>query len=132
METLIDGLLKQFEQGKITRRQLIQSLALAAAAAPAAASAQGSAASGIPPSTGPAPWKTESLDHISYAVADYKRSTAFDRDLMGWEIKNENAAQNQCTLKIGDIGEIIIRNNRRPTHTSAGSNGNGGQSDRPP
>src|SRR5689334_25432143 len=99
METLIDGLLKQFEQGKMTRRQLIQSLALAAAAAPAAASAQGSAASGIPPSTGPAPWKTVWLDHISYAVSDYKRSTAFYRDLMGWELKNENAAQNQCTLK---------------------------------
>jgi len=140
METVIAGLLKQFEDGKMTRRQLIQSLALAAAASPAAsvaASAQGGpAASGIPASTGSAPWKTVWLDHISYAVTDYKRSTAFYRDLMGWEIKNENAAQNQCTMKIGDVGEIIIRNNRRagsagasaPAPASAAAN----QPDRPP
>jgi catechol 2,3-dioxygenase-like lactoylglutathione lyase family enzyme len=132
METLIAGLLKQFEDGRLTRRQLIQSLALAAAAAaPAAAAQSGSAASGIPPSTGPAPWKTVWLDHISYAVTDYKKSTAFYRDLMGWEIRNENAAQNQCTLKIGDIGEIIIRNNRRPAAQAAPS-ATPGQSDRPP
>jgi catechol 2,3-dioxygenase-like lactoylglutathione lyase family enzyme len=132
METLIAGLLKQFEDGRLTRRQLIQSLALAAAAAaPAAAAQSGSAASGIPPSTGPAPWKTVWLDHISYAVTDYKKSTAFYRDLMGWEIRNENAAQNQCTLKIGDIGEIIIRNNRRPAAQAAPS-ATSGQSDRPP
>ena len=131
METLIAGLLKQFEDGKLTRRQLIQSLALAAAAAPAAAAQNGSAASGIPPSTGPAPWKTVWLDHISYAVTDYKKSTAFYRDLMGWEIRNENAAQNQCTLKIGDIGEIIIRNNRRPAAQPAPS-ATSGQSERPP
>jgi catechol 2,3-dioxygenase-like lactoylglutathione lyase family enzyme len=138
METVIAGLLKQFEDGKMTRRQLIQSLALAAAAAaPAAAAQNGSAASGIPAPTGPAPWKTVWLDHISYAVTDYKRSTAFYRDLMGWEVKSENAAQNQCTLKIGDIGEIIIRNNRRaagqaaPAATS-GQTAQSGQSDRPP
>lgn len=36
METIINGLLKPFEDGKMTRRQLIQSLSLAAvAAAPA-------------------------------------------------------------------------------------------------
>ena len=51
------------------------------------------------------------LDHISYAVTDYRRSTAFYRDLMGWEIRNDNG-KNQCTMKIGDVGEIIIRNRR--------------------
>ena len=32
---------------------------------------------------------------------------------MGWEIRNDNG-KNQCTMKIGDIGEIIIRNRREP------------------
>jgi catechol 2,3-dioxygenase-like lactoylglutathione lyase family enzyme len=135
MENIIAGLLKQFEDGKMTRRQLIQSLALAAAAAaPVAAAQNGSTASGIPASTGPSPWKTVWLDHISYAVTDYKKSTAFYRDLMGWEIKNENAAQNQCTLKIGEIGEIIIRNNRRPAAqpTQSTPSGTSGQANRPP
>jgi catechol 2,3-dioxygenase-like lactoylglutathione lyase family enzyme len=128
MEGIIAGLLKQFEDGKMTRRQLIQSLALAAAAGPAAsAAAQETAqkASTIPPATGRAAWKTVWLDHISYAVSDYRKSTAFYRDLMGWEIKNEG--NNQCTLKIGDIGEIIIRNRREPA-----ANAQPGQSGRPP
>jgi catechol 2,3-dioxygenase-like lactoylglutathione lyase family enzyme len=119
METVIAGLLKQFEDGKMTRRQLIQSLALAAvAAAPASSVAAQSGASTIPAASAPAPWKTVWLDHISYAVADYRKSTAFYRDLMGWEIRNDNGTS-QCTLKIGDIGEIIIRNRREPASNAA-------------
>jgi hypothetical protein len=113
MELVIDGLLKDFEAGKMTRRQLIKSLTVAAvAAAPASALAQNAGKMTIPPSTGPAPWKTVWLDHISYAVSDYRKSTAFYRDLMGWEIKNDNG-NNQCSMKIGNIGGIIIRNNRQ-------------------
>jgi len=142
METVIAGLLKDFEDGKMTRRQLIQSLALAAAAAmPGAAAAAQTAAPSkapIPPAFEPAPWKTVWLDHISYAVSDYRRSTAFYRDLMGWEIRNDNGTS-QCTLKIGDIGGIIIRNRREPAANtqataSAPSSGNGqpAQGARPP
>jgi catechol 2,3-dioxygenase-like lactoylglutathione lyase family enzyme len=119
VEQVIDGLLKDFEAGKMTRRQLIKSLTVAAvAAAPASAAAQ--TASAIPPSKGPAPWKTVWLDHISYAVSDYRRSTAFYRDLMGWEIKKDNG-NNQCSMKIGDIGGIIIRNNRQAAGQPAGA-----------
>jgi catechol 2,3-dioxygenase-like lactoylglutathione lyase family enzyme len=138
MEHLIEGLLQDFERGRMTRRQLIQSLALAAAAAaPGSALAQGSpkAPSMIPAPKDPAPWKTVYLDHISYAVSDYRRSAAFYRDLMGWEIRNDEGSR-QATLKIGDIGEIIIRNNRQasdsaPAATSGASGGQGGQP-RPP
>jgi len=141
METVIAGLLKDFEDGKMTRRQLIQSLALAAAAAmPGAAVAQTAAQSKapIPQAFEPTGWKTVWLDHISYAVSDYRRSTAFYRDLMGWEIRNDSGT-NQCTLKIGDLGGIIIRNRREPaanTQPAASAqpsgNGQGGQASRPP
>ncbi len=123
MEAVINGLLTDFEKGKMTRRQLIQSLALAAAAAPAATVAA-QTASTIPPATGPAPFKTVWLDHISYAVTDYRKSTAFYRDLMGWEIKNDDGKQ-QCTMKIGDIGEIIIRNRREQAAASGPERGAG-------
>ena len=113
MEAVINGLLSDFEKGKMTRRQLIQSLALAAAAAAPVATVGAQTASTIPAATGPAAFKTVWLDHISYAVTDYRKSTAFYRDLMGWEIRNDNG-KNQCTMKIGDIGEIIIRNRREP------------------
>ena len=141
METVIAGLLKDFEDGKMTRRQLIQSLALAAAAAmPGAAVAQTAVQSKapIPQAFEPTGWKTVWLDHISYAVSDYRRSTAFYRDLMGWEIRNDSGT-NQCTLKIGDLGGIIIRNRREPaanTQPAASAqpsgNGQGGQASRPP
>jgi len=131
MESVIAGLLQDFENGKMTRRQLIQSLALAAAAAAPGGTllAQGAQkASTIPPPKDAAPWKTVWLDHISYAVSDYRRSAAFYRDLMGWEVRNDEG-QRQATLKIGDIGEIIIRNNRQ---AAEGTAGNGGPAAAPP
>jgi len=72
MEAVIATILKDFEDGKMNRRQLIQSLAMVAVAGPAAAA--------VAPQAAPAakaPWKTVHLDHISYAVSDYKRSAAF-------------------------------------------------------
>jgi catechol 2,3-dioxygenase-like lactoylglutathione lyase family enzyme len=114
MESVIDGLLKDFEIGRLTRRQLIRSLAMAALAAPAAAHARAPAAA----TKSASPWKTTALDHISYAVADYKRSVAFYSELMGWDVRNDNGT-NQCTMGIGNIGEIIIRNRRDPAAAEA-------------
>lgn len=131
METVINGLLTDFEKGKMTRRQLIQSLAFAAAATAPAATVGAQTASTIPAATGPAPWKTVWLDHISYAVTDYRKSTAFYRDLMGWEIRNDDG-KGQCTLKIGEVGEIIIRNRREPAATAAALAPAPGQNGRPP
>jgi catechol 2,3-dioxygenase-like lactoylglutathione lyase family enzyme len=76
----------------------------------------------IPAAKDAAPWKTVWLDHISYAVSDYRRSAAFYRDLMGWEIKHDEGSR-QATLKIGDIGEIIIRNNRQGGDAAAATSG---------
>lgn len=116
METLIARLLQDFENGKLTRRQLIQSLAMAAVAAPFA-SAMGQSSSPGPtppvPSIEPAPWKTVWLDHISFQVTDYKRSTEFYSNLMGWKVLKDDPERHQATLDINGIGGIIIRNGRR-------------------
>jgi catechol 2,3-dioxygenase-like lactoylglutathione lyase family enzyme len=111
MEQIISGLLRDFETGKLTRRQLIQALAIGVTAGPAALAAAQKPAqqSTIPPSRSQAPWKTVWLDHISYVVSDYRRSTAFYRDLMGWEVIHDDG-QKQCTMKVGNAGGIIIRN----------------------
>src|ERR1044071_2467242 len=119
MESVIAGLLKDFEDGRMTRRQLIQSLALVAAGAVPGTSALAQNAAPRPPAAPipqafePTGWKTVWLDHISYAVSDYKKSTAFYRDLMGWTIRNDNG-NSQATLDINGIGGIIIRNRRAP------------------
>src|SRR6185369_2727970 len=78
----------------------------AVAAAPAGAAVAQGSASTIPAATAPPAFKTVWLDHISYAVTDYRKSTAFYRDLMGWEIRSDN-------------GKIIIRNRREPDAASA-------------
>jgi catechol 2,3-dioxygenase-like lactoylglutathione lyase family enzyme len=104
METEIARLLEEFEHGRMTRRQLIQSLAMAAMTAPAAATLGAQSAP-----ADRAPWKTVWLDHISYQVTDYKKSAAFYSSVMGWEVRNDNG-KTQATLDIGSIGQIIIRN----------------------
>lgn len=129
MEHIVNNLLEDYEAGRLTRRQLVRMLALGMAVGPPAlAAAQKPASkSTIAPAAGPAPWKTVWLDHISYAVSDYRRSTAFYRDLMGWEILTDDG-QKQCSMKIGNVGGIIIRN-------GAGQAGAGGQpasGNRPP
>jgi catechol 2,3-dioxygenase-like lactoylglutathione lyase family enzyme len=105
MEQMIDSLLDQFERGKMNRRQLVQSLAIAAAAmwAPDVAAAQGAAGKGF---------NTLSLDHISYQVADYKRTRDFYSDLMGMKVSDDNG-NNQCFLHFDDA-LLIARNRRAP------------------
>ena len=129
MEGTIAMLLKDFEDGRLTRRQLIQSLAMVAMTGPAAVAASTDAQA----PAAKAPWKTVHLDHISYAVTDYKRSAAFYSGLMGWEIANDNGT-NQATLRIGTVGEIIIRNVRRSEAAGGPAAPAGGQgaNDRPP
>jgi len=143
MESVIAGLLKDFEDGKMTRRQLIQSLALAAVAAAPGASALAQTAAAapkppIPQAFEPTGWKTVWLDHISFQVSDYRRSAAFYRDLMGWTIRNDNGTS-QASMNINGIGGIIIRNGRAPNAQAAagaappaaGAQG-GGRANRPP
>ena len=77
MEHLIAKLLQDFEQGKMNRRQLIQSLALAATAASAVSTpAPAAAADGKV-------FKAVAFNHVSYQVADYTKSRDFYAALFG-------------------------------------------------
>jgi catechol 2,3-dioxygenase-like lactoylglutathione lyase family enzyme len=96
MEHLIAKLLQDFEQGKMNRRQLIKSLALASAAAPvAAADAKG--------------LKAVSINHISYEVADYAKTRDFYAGLLGMQVVHDDGKQ--CSLVFGD-SFIIPRHSR--------------------
>jgi catechol 2,3-dioxygenase-like lactoylglutathione lyase family enzyme len=120
MESVVAALLRDFEHGKLTRRQLVQTLALMAVGSPvASAVAQSAAASPAKPAG--TPWKTVWLDHISFQVADYKRSVDFYSDLMGWKVLNDTGTQ--ATVDINGIGGIIIRNRRRPPDAAGNAPG---------
>jgi catechol 2,3-dioxygenase-like lactoylglutathione lyase family enzyme len=124
MEAVIADLLSAFEHGRMNRRQLIRSLAVAAAGARMLTGpSEAEAASTL--SAPDAPFRTASLDHISYSVSDYGRSRDFYVDLMGWQVKEDDGAK-QARLSIGSVGDIIIRNNRRPMPQTAS------RADRPP
>src|SRR2546423_1227469 len=79
MEHIIAKLLQDFEQGKMNRRQLIRSLALASAAASAAAPA---AAAGKG-------FKAVTINHISYQVKDYAKTRDFYVDLLGMKVSGD-------------------------------------------
>jgi catechol 2,3-dioxygenase-like lactoylglutathione lyase family enzyme len=97
METLIARLLQDFEQGKMNRRQLIQSLSLAAVAttAPAALAAA-------------KPLEAGYVNHISYSVNDYKKVRDFYVDLLGMKISEDDGKQ--CRLAFGN--NLLIPRNR--------------------
>ena len=100
MESVIAKLLQDFERGKMNRRQLIQSLSLAAAAA----------AAGMAPAARAAGKPLEALyvNHISYEVNDYKKVRDFYVDLLGMKITEDDGKQ--CRLVFGN--NMLIPRNR--------------------
>src|SRR5882757_7432328 len=104
MEHIIATLLQDFEQGKMTRRQLIQSLALTASAAGTAAAADTPVARAV------------YINHISYQVADYAKTRDFYAGLFGMKVSDDDGKQ--CRLSVGD-SLIIARNaSSRPSDTA--------------
>jgi catechol 2,3-dioxygenase-like lactoylglutathione lyase family enzyme len=99
MEHLISKLLQDFEQGKMDRRQLIRSIAVAAAAVgsatPASAEGKGFQAVGV--------------NHISYVCADYAKTRDFYVDLLGMKASHDDGKQ--CYLSFGDTF-LLPRNAR--------------------
>src|SRR6476646_894901 len=118
MESVVAALLRDFENGKLTRRQLVQTLALMAVGSPVASAVAQSVAS-APAKPAGTPWKTVWLDHISFQVSDYKKSVDFYTDLMGWKVLNDTGTQ--AAVDINGIGGIIIRNRRRQPDAGAGA-----------
>lgn len=106
MEHLIAQLLQNFEQGKMTRRQLIQSLALAATAASASGAAPAAAADGKG-------FRAMAVNHISYQAADYTKIRDFYADLFAMKASQDNGKE--CHLAFGDTF-LIPRNGPRSGH----------------
>ena len=102
MENLIEKLLHDFEQGKMTRRQLVQSLAVTAAAATAVATPAAAAEGRVLNAT--------NINHISYQVADYAKTRDFYAGLFGMKVTEDDGKQ--CRLVFGN--NILIARNRTP------------------
>jgi catechol 2,3-dioxygenase-like lactoylglutathione lyase family enzyme len=98
MESVIAKLLQDFEKGKMNRRQLIQSLSVAAA----------SAAGMAPAAQGAGKLEALYVNHISYQVNDYKKVRDFYVDLLGMKATEDDGKQ--CRLIFGN--NMLIPRNR--------------------
>ena len=103
MEAIIAKLLQDFEQGKMSRRQLIRSLAVTASAAAAVTPAV--AASPDEPA-----FKAVAVNHISYQVADYAKTRDFYVGMFGMKVTQDTGRQ--CYLSFGDT--FLLPRNGRP------------------
>src|SRR6516162_9245274 len=145
MEGLIAQLLTKFEQGKITRRKLAETLAIATATLYGGSKVSASAAAAPSPAIagGRGTLKTLLVNHISYGCPDYRPARDFYAEVMGMELvpPNPNANNNgrpvtQATLTIGSRGKtppgmpagtpapfIIVRNGRGTQEPGGGIRG---------
>ena len=88
VEHLISNLLTRFEQGGLTRRELIQALAMVTVASGTASAA------GL---------QAGSINHVSILVSDLQRSIDFYRRVFGLSVVNEDKANQIVRLGVGKI-----------------------------
>ena len=96
MEHVISQLLHEYEHGRVTRRQLIRTLALTATAASTAGTAEAAPANAV------------SINHVSMQVADYTKTRDFYVGLFGMKVSDDDG-KTQCRLTFGD--NILIPRN---------------------
>ena len=103
MEKIVDELLGQFERGGLSRRQLVQTLALGMAAVAAPSLRAAPARKGF---------KAVAVNHISFGVKDYARTRDFYAELLGLPVSSDDGTQ--CFLKIGEDSFLMPRKTRQP------------------
>ena len=104
MEYLMETLLRGFEQGRVTRRQLVQRLALLATAASAGTIVSAAAAD-------TKVVEATYINHVSYQVADYARTRDWYADLFGIKAVFDDGKR-KANLS---IGESLIAVHTRPS-----------------
>jgi catechol 2,3-dioxygenase-like lactoylglutathione lyase family enzyme len=98
MEATIAKLMDDFDRGKMSRRQLIKSIAVVAAAT----------AAGVSPASAQSArgFKGVAINHISYQVNDYAKTRDFYADIFGMRVVADNGSQ--CNLILGDTNTFLI------------------------
>jgi catechol 2,3-dioxygenase-like lactoylglutathione lyase family enzyme len=90
MEAIISSLLNRFEKGALSRRGLIQSLAMLSAA--------GTASEALGQDSG---IKAARIDHVSIQVTDLPRSIAFYQKMFGLTVVSEDKPNEIVRLGLG-------------------------------
>src|SRR6185295_4992057 len=103
MEVLISSLVKRFESGTLTRRELIQGLTMLAGASSVAAAAPLQETS----------LKGTKIDHISIQVSDLPRAVAFYQSVFGLTVVSEDKPNE--IVRLGTGRAIVSLHHKSPT-----------------
>jgi catechol 2,3-dioxygenase-like lactoylglutathione lyase family enzyme len=102
MEAMISSLVSRFEKGGLSRRELVQGLAMLTAASTApGASAQDASI------------KAAKIDHISIQVTDLPRSIAFYQKMFGLTVVSEDKPNEIVRLGVGRA--LVSLHHKSPT-----------------
>ena len=88
MESIIANLVSRFEKGSLSRRELIEGLALLAAS--------GTAATAAPSPQTSVNFTRANIDHVSIKVADLQRSIDFYKTMFGFTVREEVRSRVAC------------------------------------
>src|SRR5437016_10583599 len=100
MESIISNLLTRFEKGSLSRRELVQGLAILAASGTAASAQQD------------IDFKTADIDHVSIQVADLQRSVDFYQKLFGFSVVSQD--QRLGIIRLGNGRTLVSFNRQSP------------------
>ena len=103
MEAIISNLLNRFERGALTRRELIQGLAMLTAASGTATDAQ------VPDVN----IKGAKIDHVSIQVNDLTRSVAFYQKMFALTIVSEDKPNE--IVRLGNGRALVSLHHKSPT-----------------
>jgi len=108
MEAAISLLIDQYEQGKVTRRQLVTSLAIAAGLGATAGSA-------VAEDTGEPTFQATRLNHIALSVTDVERGRDFYVRHLGLRVASQSLPHN-CFLDCGPNFVALFRGPKAGMH----------------
>ena len=108
MEPIINDMVRRFEDGGLTRRQLIQGLS----ALVAASQARGASAAAASP---PASLTATGIDHVSVLVSDPDKSATFYKSLFGLTVLSED--REHGILRMGAKRVIVSIRKEKPYGT---------------
>jgi catechol 2,3-dioxygenase-like lactoylglutathione lyase family enzyme len=100
MEPIISNLLTRFESGSLSRRELVQGLAMLAASGTAAAAQED------------IDFKVADIDHVSIQVADMQRSVDFYEKMFGFSVISQD--QPHGIVRLGTTRTLVSLNRQSP------------------
>jgi catechol 2,3-dioxygenase-like lactoylglutathione lyase family enzyme len=101
VEKTINQLLRHYEEGKLSRRQLVGGLTMLAARSASAAPEESSI-------------KAISVNHVAITVSDLKKSTAWYKDLFGLKAVVETEKMSELRFGPDDGDGLVLRPGQRP------------------